>query len=503
MMRIIYFDLDSVRKDHLGVYGYERKTSPVIDALAQDAAVFEQCYVSDSPCLPSRAAMFTARPGISNGVVSHEFPGCVYRFPGKEGMPGYYPEYTMPMRLLQQHDYHTVTFSVFAQRHMAWWFNAGFSEVVNPTRPNIHEHADSVNPRVVKWIRNHIHDHDNLFLHINYWDAHTPYHPDASLIERVASGPLPDFPDEETIHDHYANFYGPKSARDIMIRNEHNGYKSPNPLMPDEIANRSDFKHMCDSYDASIAVADRAVGEVLDALKDAGVYDDCVIIVSADHGEAIGQMGMYFEHGVAVDGVTNVPLIVRVPDKTQGGIRSDAMIYQYDVMATLMDLLDIPLPERWDAESFMPVLNRTEKSFTGRPYVVYGCGIFALQRAIRTPGHALVYTFHPGCSPLEDVYLFDMQRDPHQQHNIFASEPEAVAQLEALYAAWWRGWCVGPEAVIDPFVAQTPVFEYFPVDAMRRRLKHLGREDQLNDLDERLAQHRRFKPQSPQFGSNF
>lgn len=500
-MRIIYFDLDCVRKDHLGVYGYARHTSPNIDQLAQSSAVFGNCFVSDAPCLPSRAALFSGRPGISNGVISHELPGSAFRFPGKEGMPNYYPEYTMPMRLLQENDYHTVTFSIFQQRHMAWWFNAGFSEIINPTRPSFHENVKDVNPRAIKWIKDNIADHENLFMHIHYWDGHTPYHPTDEMIAQVADDPLPDFPDEATIRDHFENFYGPKSARDIMIRQEATDYKSPYPSMPDQISNRSELKHMMDSYDASIATVDRAIGEIVEALKSADAYEDTIIIISADHGEAIGQMGMYFEHGVAVDGVTNVPLIIRIPGVTDTGIYSDAKVYQYDLMATLADYLDIERPAKWSAESFLPALRGEE--FAGHPYIVYGCGIFSLQRAIRTDTHALVWTYHAGCSPLDDCYLFDLQSDPDQTTNIYDQNPDIVRELEALLAEWWRGWCMGPNAVIDPFIPQTAVFDYFPFESMKRRLEFLGRDDQLADLEARFERQRRFKLQAPVTGSLF
>lgn len=498
-MRIIYFDLDCVRVDHLGIYGYQRETSPVIDAIAQEALVFDNCFVSDAPCLPSRAALFSCRPGIANGVISHEWPGYNFRFPARGGMPSYYDEYTMPMRLLQQHNYHTVTFSIFAQRHLAWWFNAGFSEVLNPTRPSYHENSQSENPRVLTWIKHHIHDHDDLFLHIHYWDAHTPYHPDDTCRERVALHPLPDFPDEDTIRDHYANFYGPKSARDIMIRSKPD-YTSSTPYMPDEIANCDDFKVMLDSYDGSIASADQAIGEIIQALKDAGVYDDCVIIISADHGEAIGQMGMYFEHGVAVDGVAHVPLIMRWPGLTDAGGRCETLMYQYDFMATLMDLLGIEPPPLWDAQSLAPVFHGEPSA--GRPFLVYGCGIFALQRAVRTRDHAFVRTFHPGCSPLDDVYLFDVQSDPHQTLNIVDDHPQLRAEMERLYADWWHGWCTGPDAVIDPVHIQTPTFSYFPVQDMEQRLEYVGRADQLVDLRARHKRTRRPHPQSTIANSN-
>lgn len=499
-MRIIYFDLDCVRYDHLGVYGYNRDTSPVLDELARESLVFDNCFVSDSPCLPSRAALFSGRPGISNGVVSHEWPGCNFRFPAKGGMPGYYRDYTMPMRLLQEHDYHTVTFSVFAQRHAAWWFNAGFSEVHNPTRPSNHENSKSANPRVLNWIENNIHDHDDLFLHVHYWDAHTYYHPDEDCRNRVAQHPMPEFPDANTISNHYEKFYGPKSARDIMIRRKPD-YTSPSKYMPDEIANRDDFKVMLDSYDGSIATVDVAIGEIIQALKEEGVYDDCVIIVSADHGEAIGQMGMYFEHGVAVDGVAHVPLLIRWPGVTDKGGRCDALIYQYDFMATLMEMLGIEQPVQWDAQSLAPALHCD--TIDGRPYLVYGCGIFSLQRAVRTREYAFVRTLHPGCSPLDDVYLFDMRADPYQSHNIVDDQADVRAQMERLYSDWWHGWCSGTDAVIDPVHIQTPTFSYFPIEDMVQRLEHVGRTDQLEDLRARHKRTRQQNPQSTLSGSNF
>ena len=70
-MRIVYIDIDTLRPDHLGCYGYHRNTSPNIDALAAEGVRFENCYVSDSPCLPSRAALYSGKCGIRNGAVNH------------------------------------------------------------------------------------------------------------------------------------------------------------------------------------------------------------------------------------------------------------------------------------------------------------------------------------------------------------------------------------------------------------------------------------------------
>src|SRR5690554_6913528 len=70
-MRILYIDIDSLRPDHLGCYGYHRDTSPTIDALAAEGVRFDHVYVSDAPCLPSRTALWSGRFGFHTGVVNH------------------------------------------------------------------------------------------------------------------------------------------------------------------------------------------------------------------------------------------------------------------------------------------------------------------------------------------------------------------------------------------------------------------------------------------------
>src|SRR3954454_21944488 len=70
-VRLLYVDIDSLRPDHLSCYGYHRKTSPNIDRVAAEGMRYENCYVTDAPCLPSRTALWAGRFGIHNGVVNH------------------------------------------------------------------------------------------------------------------------------------------------------------------------------------------------------------------------------------------------------------------------------------------------------------------------------------------------------------------------------------------------------------------------------------------------
>src|SRR5438270_2108784 len=130
-MRVLYIDIDSLRPDHLGCYGYHRDTSPNIDRIAAEGVRFEHCHVSDAPCLPSRTALFTGRFGIHNGVINHGgvaadpyIDGAGRRFRSTLGNTSW-------MRCLRQAGVKTATVSPFGERHSAWHWYANFSEVYN------------------------------------------------------------------------------------------------------------------------------------------------------------------------------------------------------------------------------------------------------------------------------------------------------------------------------------------------------------------------------------
>ena len=111
-MRIVYFDIDSLRPDHLGCYGYERPTSPTIDSIAAQGMRFDRYYCSDSPCMPSRHALLSGRFGINNGVVTHGGPAS--RLQMRERLyGGPQPENQLLPRRLRENGLETICFSNF------------------------------------------------------------------------------------------------------------------------------------------------------------------------------------------------------------------------------------------------------------------------------------------------------------------------------------------------------------------------------------------------------
>ncbi len=130
-MRFVYFDIDTLRPDHLGCYGYGRPTSPAIDSLAAEGTVFEHVYASDTPCLPSRTALSTGQFGIRNGAVNH---GGVATDPFPEGAARRFQTAAARhswMSALREVGFWTASISTFAERHSAYHFDAGFNECHN------------------------------------------------------------------------------------------------------------------------------------------------------------------------------------------------------------------------------------------------------------------------------------------------------------------------------------------------------------------------------------
>src|SRR5574337_411819 len=175
---MLYIDIDTLRPDHLGCYGYGRATSPNIDALARDAIVFDNVHASDVPCLPSRTALLTGRFGIHNGVVNH---GGTDADPTIDGASrGFWSRLQIDSftSRLKRAGLRTVSISSFAQRHSAFHWYAGVDEAYDVGQYGL-EIADDVYAIADDWLTRRGRDED-WYLHLHVWDPHTPYRAPAS-----------------------------------------------------------------------------------------------------------------------------------------------------------------------------------------------------------------------------------------------------------------------------------------------------------------------------------
>ncbi len=487
-MRVLYIDIDSQRADHLGCYGYHRRTSPNIDRIASEGVRFENFYASDAPCLPSRTALFGGRFGIHNGVINH---GGLAADPFLQGINrGFQSQlgHSSWMHCLRQAGLKTVTVSPFGERHSAWHWYANFSEVYNPGQGGM-ERADEVAPIALDWLQRNGRQ-DNWFLHVNFWDPHGPYRTPKEFGDPFKDEPAPDWLSEEVRQRHWRNC-GPHSAQEVAGFGPAGEWAKQWPRWPTLMDSMDAVKRMFDGYDTGVLYADHYIGRLFDKLADLGVLDETAIIISADHGENLGELNIYGDHQTADQITTRLPLIIRWPGITHSGdARVDrALHYHVDMAATVVELLGKAVPGHWDGESFAEAFkNGAER---GRPYLVVSQGAWSCQRAVRFEDYLCIRSYHDGYHGFPDTMLFDIEADPHEQSDLADKKPEVTQRALSMLETWHMEMMRRSTSATDPM--WTVIGEGGPwhvrgeLPAYLNRLKETGRSDWADLL---AARHR-------------
>jgi choline-sulfatase len=430
-VKLVYFDIDTLRADHLGCYGYERPTSPNIDALASGGIRFDNVYASDTPCLPSRTALSTGQFGIRTGAVNHGGAGTD---PFPEGRDRRFQTAAARhswMSALRDVGVWTASISTFAERHSAYHFEAGFNESYNLGTRGM-ETADQVASAAREWLERNAR-RDSWFLHVHMWDPHTPYRTPASFGDLFADDAIPSWLTEDVRHAHWG-LPGPHSAQEIAgfgPRPVWDGW----PRQPKQAADMDDVRRVYDGYDTGVRYADHHVGQILNVLEDMGVLDGTGVMVSADHGENLGELGIYCDHQTADECTTHLPMILRWPGLDAAGGRSrSGFHYQIDVMATVLELFGAEVPSRWDGAPFTAALLSGTPS--GRDHLVLSHAAWTAQRSIRFDDWICIRTYHDAFHGFPDVMLFDLTSDPHEQHNVAGDHPNLIEHGLSLLHQW-------------------------------------------------------------------
>ena len=493
-MRILFLDLDTLRPDHLGCYGYPRNTSPNIDRIAAQGLRFEQYYCSDAPCLPSRVALMTGQFGFHSGVVGHGGTAADLRLEGAErGFRSQLNHTTLP-GVLRAAGLHTVFIGGFGERHSIWSFYAGFSEIHDTGKGGM-ESAEEVTPTVLDWIERNA-DKDNWYLHVNYWDAHTPYRAPQSFGNPFAGDALSGeqspsaWITPETLQAHRA-LAGPHGAQEI---NMYDSVENPRyPRHPGELRDLDDVRRLFDGYDCGIAYMDSHIGQLMEALQAKGVADDLAIIISSDHGENLGELGIYAEHGTADSITCRIPMIIRWPGGRQGV--DHGLHYQLDLLPTVAELIHRPASPRWDGQSYAPALWTGQDC--GREALVISQCAHICQRSVRWGNWLYMRTYHDGYRLFPDEMLFDVAADPHLQREIAQENAALVLEGRSILAGWQDEMlgAMPPGCTVDPM--RTVLLEGGPfhtrghLESYLERLRQTGRADKAEQLAQRHAPSKR------------
>jgi arylsulfatase A-like enzyme len=424
-MRFLYIDVDTLRADHLGCYAYHRATTPNIDAIATDGVRFANVYASDVPCLPSRTALMTGTFGIRNGVVSHGGAAADLRTEGSRR--GFVSRYSFESwaGAFYWGGWHTASLSSFPFRHSATWWNHGFMEAMNLMRGMGGERADEVLPGALDWLERRGRS-DSWFLHVHMWDPHTPYNTPEDYGNPFATDEIDPWHTEKVRATNW-DLSGPHSAQEPWGFTP-DEWGTPPPRQPWDASSMASVKRIFDGYDVGIRYADDAIGALLNKLDDLGVLDETAILVSSDHGEAFGELGVYADHQAADEATCHIPAILRWPGiapQVHHGLQ-----YQLDVAATVLDLAGLRIPRTWDGALI-------DLAGAGREHLVLSQGAWACQRGVRFGDHLYLRTWHDGYhGHWNDEMLFDIAHDPHETDDLYSTHRGTVEVGANLLEEW-------------------------------------------------------------------
>lgn len=422
-MNIVLILIDTLRADHLGCYGYPKPTSPAIDRLASEGALYERCFAPGIPTTPAHTTLYTGRHPIAHNIVAHGGSADLDR-----KMP------VLP-ELLQQAG--MTTCAVDNLFDIKPWLARGYEFYVNPShrhRMRLMVRCEEINARAIPWIRAHRSEPFFLFLH--YWEPHTPYMPP----------------------QRYRRFYDGADAFDPSIKTLEPLRNTPFWAMFGDnwfakLGPVTDPEYIVSLYDGEIRHVDDGVSAILQTLDQEGLTDDTLVVLTADHGEVMVRNGIFFDHHGLYDDNTRVPLLLRWPGHVAAGTRLSPLVTHLDLAPTLLDAVGAPIAEGMEGVSLLRDLSAA--SGHGEREAVVSCECtWQAKWALRTQTHKLILARAPDPYGNPRRELYDLVADPGETHQIAEAQPELADAMEQRLEAWIAERLARAGRTEDPLIAQ-------------------------------------------------
>ena len=408
--------LDAAGYGHFGYAGYDRDTTPNIDALAAKSLVFDTAYSEAASTGPSVYAMFTSSyPFLAERQGLKGIRDAPFRIGEKTGLMPAFLAPKFPRRL---------AYSANAWIGPEFGFDRGFTQFHeiydNEAVPDSTEHLAARNVDAFKKDLQTWGD-EPVFVYLHFLEPHSPYEPPEKYARKFDPAAMDSIDASSQSLLRY-RFDPPSPHRQEMIRA---------------------------LYDGNLAYADSKVGEVIDALKQSGHWEDTVFLVIADHGEAFWEHGVY-EHGHHIyDEFMRIPFIVHVPGASDlAGKHIKQPVSLVDLLPTYLDLLEITPPDSLKGDSLLPLIAGSTKAFetrkiflrnTHRTVPEFGvrAGDYKWIYRVRESSYQL-YDLAKGRGPIRGHGGDDLAKDPHEQHDLVAAGavPPQIAPLRKEIGLW-------------------------------------------------------------------
>ncbi len=420
---VLLVSLDTLRADHLGIYGYERDTSPNMDRIfGEQGVVVDRVYSQATNTIYGHTAMLSGvNPRTGFAEIDTLFP----------------PQSNIVLTMaevLRRAGYRTAAFTEDALLIADTGFNRGFEsyfEEVGSSRKHVEGHIEKIFDAGQSWLERHTHEPFFLFLHT--YQVHSPYTPPESH-----AGMFPSEPDAS-------------KARKLL-----------------------------DLYDAEIAYTDEQVDALIRGVDELGLGENTILIVTSDHGEEFGEHGHLYHAGHLTNEILHVPLLMRAPGILPAGVKRGGPMGLIHIMPTVLDLLGIEPPIHVSARSLADHLledgpAESEPIFaeanSPRVFTVDGSDpewIPPSYSATQWPLRLVRIRTSDGFR----YELYDLEADPGETRNVYDERRGEIAKLQAALDGYERN-CDARRRSLSQLVALTASVPPAPAEIDQRRLEKL------------------------------
>jgi arylsulfatase A-like enzyme len=446
---VVLITTNVLRYNHLVPYGYERNTTPAMNAVAKEAFIFDNAFAQAGYTLPNMMSILTSLYPLSHGVLD-EF---------KDKLP---QRIRTLAQVLKIHGYKTAWFADLNEPHL--FLKVGFGRGYDDKAQlfNTLEAAGGA----AEWIKRN--RREPFFITINSRHAHSPYLPLNRYKIRFTAGQRGTLPEstkaylkmvyydimaqinrnDGTLHDIYdakakaaikglaqkgesgeiswmqvfdrIRLLTPKDKQYLLSQIRMHAYTAR--VQIDKPQNLRFIKAMYDS--CILGIDQEVIKPVIDTLKKYKIYDKTMIIFTADHGESLGEHGLV-GHGLAYwEQLIHVPLIVKLPGE-HNPARIDSFVQSIDILPTILDYLDIEIPYHAQGNSFVPqMLKHADKSNYDYVYGANRNESYVRNRKWKLIGH-----LNLGNNVEKRLELFNMENDPGESINLVEKHPDIREKL--------------------------------------------------------------------------
>jgi len=400
---LVLIGIDSLRRDHMSLYGYPRLTTPHIERWAAGGTVFENCFSPHIPTTSGYGAMLTGMDCFGTSIVALRHRGDF-----AEGVR------TLP-EILRDRGYQTTCVGFKGNPASRGFENyldyAGWGRADDG---RAHK-AEGLNAAAIPELKRLAATGKPFFLFVRHMDPHSPYLPPGAF-ERIFYGGDEFDPTNTSLEpvmafkpfcDYFATWFPPRvTDKDYIIA----------------------------QYDGAVAYMDACIANIFEAVRALGLEDSTLVVLDSDHGETLYDHECWFDHHGLYEPTLVVPLVFRLPGRVPARLRLAGNTTLMNVTPTILELLEIDAGIDFDGQSLAGEM-RGERRAGDTEFYITEC-TWMRKQGWRTPQWKYIHALEPDFHFKPEIELYNLIDDPEETVNLAEEEKAVAAMLEERMQAW-------------------------------------------------------------------